>query len=155
MGKRTAEGKTREQVCWRDVELFVLTKDVHHFVGVDLKNLTDIPYFVGKSNLQCVPTVVDVLHHFGSFNTSSNQGCIELFIKLSEKASARPVEFADHGLRRTVKVPDSRSLTQKLRIMAKPKIDPSFLLRGLLQNGYYDVPHGAWQHRAADDDRVL
>jgi hypothetical protein len=68
--------------------------------------------------------------HSGSLYGGSNERCIKLFIKLGEKASAGSVQLADHrlGLGRSVKIFDSRGLTQEFGIRANTKVNASLLM---------------------------
>src|SRR5208282_6862024 len=61
---RTAEGKPWHEISSRDVQFLVLAKDAHDRLGVDAERIAEVSDLVGKPDLESMPTVIDVLHHF-------------------------------------------------------------------------------------------
>ena len=117
------------------------------------KDLAQIADFVGESDLERVPTVVDVLHHLGGFQIGPDQRARRARVECRQHVAAGLVQFADHGLGRAMEILYRRTFAQELRIVANAEIDPGLLSGGLLQDRNHDA-HGSGQDRAADDDHV-
>ena len=118
---------------------------------VDIDRLADIADFVGKTDLQRVPGIVGVLHHFSRFDAGPDHRAGHVGKQRGDDVTARLAEFADDRLGRMVVIVDRRAFTQELRIDADAEIGPGLLARTSFQRRNDDFAHRAGQHRAAED----
>ena len=68
----------------------------------------------------------------------------------SDDLSAPIVEGTEDGLGWCVEVSHSRALTEELRVVTKPEIDPDPLARGGLEDGNHDLTGGPRKDGRAD-----
>src|SRR5215469_5553800 len=99
---------------------------------IDRYRLAEIADFICETDLQCMPTIVDVFNHFGCFEIGSDQWSIRLGIKARNGVATIPVEFTDNDFARSSEVSDSGSLAEKLRVHTQSKVAASLLSGSLL-----------------------
>src|ERR1019366_4522362 len=151
---RASECKTGQQISGRDVELAILAEDVHYRMGIDAERLAQIADFVGETDLQRMPAVVNVLDHLSRLYIRPDQRRLEFFVKLGQHVAAGFIQFADHRLRRRAEVFHCRTLPQKFGVVTDAEVNPGLFPGELFQGGNHDAAHRARQDGAADDDGV-
>jgi len=72
------QSKPGHKIRGRDVELLVLTEDLHDRMRIHRKGLAEISDFVRKADFERVPTVIDVFNHLGDLYVCPNQRCVQL-----------------------------------------------------------------------------
>src|SRR6185437_11531739 len=95
-------------------------------VSIDGEGFAKIPDFVSVTNLERMPAVVDILHHFRSFQIGPNQWRVDAPVKFSQNIATLAINLPDHRLRRKIKILDRRTFAQKLRVMADSEISSGF-----------------------------
>ena len=116
---RAAERETRTEILGRNIELAVAAEDVHHFAAVDPDRLADAADLVRKCDLERVPGVVGVFHHFRSLEIGHGDRHVDAGVHLRQHFSGAVVTGREHDLRRAVKIGDRRAFAQEFREKAR------------------------------------
>jgi hypothetical protein len=74
----TSERKTGQQVGGANVELSLLTENLHDLVRVNAQRLGKVADLIDKPDFERMPTIVDVRDHLGRLQVRSDQRHVEL-----------------------------------------------------------------------------
>ena len=94
---------------------------------VEAERLAKIADLIGKTNLEGMPTVIDVLDHLRRLQIRSDQWRVKFFVERCQDVSAGLIRLANDSLRWVAEIFHRRTLPQKFRVVADPEIDSGFL----------------------------
>ena len=77
---RSSKGEAGFQIGPGDVQLVILTEDIHQKVRINARFLAESADFIGKADLQRVVRIRSILDHFGGLNRYLQQWRFNRFI---------------------------------------------------------------------------
>ncbi len=77
---------------------------------IKTQRLAKIADFIGKPDLEGMPTIVNVLHHLRRLEIRPDQWRIKLFVERRQGIAAGLIRLPDDGLRRVAEILDGRTL---------------------------------------------